>query len=278
MNETILPEYGIIVQSRTQRQTSHSHKNKSILYIANGRGVVEYESDRYDLQADSVIMLQAGRLHKLADKPKMQMTVFAIYFDIEKTGFNKNIIDYLFDSAGGCLTASEKPFILPIYYAEQVKKNLRQILYEQKFRPPGFKLSIQQNFSLAVLNIYRAKIEQAKQSIPPDSKDSLSRTMTVLDYIAENSHEQFSLRDAAKMAKLSERRFTSLCRKAAGKSYTQFLNFHRCNRAKHLIETTDMSIASIAFELGYEDISTFYRAFKAVIKCRPSELRSKNII
>ncbi len=270
MDETILPEYGIIVQSRIHRQTRHSHKNKSILYIAGGRGFVEYESKRYDLQANSVIMLPAGRMHTLMDKPKMQMTVFAIYFDVEKTGFDKNIVDFLFDS--------EEPFVLPIYYAEEVKKKLRQILYEQKFRPPGFEISIQQNFSLTILNIYRAKIEQAKQKIPPDSEDSLSRTMTVLDYIAQNSHQQFSLSDAAKMAKLSERRFTSLCRKAAGKSYVKFLNFHRCNKAKQLIETTDMSIASIAFELGYEDISTFYRAFKTAIKRRPSDLRNKNII
>lgn len=182
LDDTALPEYGVILQSRIHRQTWHSHKNKSILYIANGRGVVEYKSGRYDLQANSVIMLQAGRPHKLVDKPKMQMTVFSIYFDVMKSGFNRNIIDCLFDN--------EKPFVLPIYYAEQIKKNLRQILHEQKFKPPGFKLSIQQNFSLAMLNIYRAKIEQAKQKIPQDS-NSLSRTMTVLDYIAENSMSSF---------------------------------------------------------------------------------------
>lgn len=265
-----MEKFGIIVESRTHRQNSHSHKNKSILYIANGRGVVEYQANQYDLQADSVIMMPAGCLHKLIDKPKMQMTVFAIYFADEKTGLDKNIINFLFDS--------NKPFILPVYYARQIKKNLRQILYEQKFEPPGFELSIQQNFSLCILNLYRAKIEQQKQQISSGGESSLSRTKTVLDYIARNYHQQFSLSDAAKMAKMSERRFTTLCRKTAGKSYVQFLNSHRCRLAKQLIETTDMSIASIAFELGYEDISTFYRAFRAAIKCKPSDLRNKNNI
>jgi AraC-like DNA-binding protein len=265
--KAILTDYGVWIESRVKRpkfaDAGHSHAHPSIIYVISGKGQVNFEDNHYDLSPHTVIPLESKRMHEIIDQPRKTMTVFSLYFD--NTGMNKYIFDYLF-------TGSE-PFELPLYYAEQVKRNLRQMLYEQSHKPPGYKLGIRQCMELTILQLYRAKLQRSQQPAAP-GKDSLNRVQATLDYITENCHEQYTLSDGAKMANVSQRQFTNLCRKLNGKSFIQFLNTYRCTRAKVLLENTDMPVSAIAFEVGFEELSSFYRAFRKHQKCSPLKYRS----
>jgi AraC-like DNA-binding protein/mannose-6-phosphate isomerase-like protein (cupin superfamily) len=262
-----LPDNGVLVESRLERPASaniaHRHNNLSILYVVSGQGLIEFDNKKFPVDADSVITLEKEKVHKLSDKPRKAMTVFSIYFDTKISGLNKYIVDYLF--------ASTEPFALPLYHSENIKRYLRQILYEQNTKPPGYKLSIKQNLSLAILQIYRARLARKQKS--SDSPTSRERTKAVLDFIAQNSHEQYGLADAARLAKVSQRQFTNLCRNLTGESFIKFLNSIRCKNAAELLKQTNKPIAAIAFEIGYEDLSTFYRAFKRIYKSSPMQFK-----
>ena len=264
----VLPDYGVWVQSRIKRlsygSTGHSHDHPSIIYVVSGKGQVLFNDEKkYDLSPNTVIPLEKQRNHAIVDQARKAMTVFSLYFDSAR--MNKYIAD--------CLLAGSEPFFLPLYYAEQVKRNLRQMLYEQSHKPPGYKLGIRQCMELTILQLYRAKLQCAHQ-FPPTDNNSLVRVQAALNYITENCHEQYTLSDGAKMANVSQRQFTNLCRKLRGKSFVQFLNSYRCNRAKNLLEDTDMPVSAIAFEIGFEELSSFYRAFRKHQKCSPSKYRS----
>ncbi|MEN6385128.1 MAG: AraC family transcriptional regulator [Phycisphaerales bacterium] len=269
-SDILLPDYGILAQSRQKRliesDNSHSHSTPSILFIVYGRGTVKFENKSFDVGSDSIIMLAENRSHKITDKPGKQMTIFSVYFDHQKASLNKNIIDYLLNS--------DEPFTLPLYYSENIKRYLRQILYEQNMKPPGYKLSIKQNLSLALVQIYRARLDKnhhinsAKQSV------SSERVKSVLEFISQNCHEQYGLADAARLGKVSQRQFTNLCRKLTGESFIKYLNSKRCQKAAELLKQTEMQVAAIAFEAGYEDLSTFYRAFKKIYKQSPNQFKN----
>ena len=47
------------------------------------------------------------------------------------------------------------------------------------------------------------------------------------------------------------------------------------NQAKHLLESTDLSISSIAMELGYADHYFFARQFKQKVGITPGKFREK---
>ena len=266
----ILPDYGVLVESRLERPVStniaHRHNHLSVLYVVSGQGLIEFDNKKFQVNADSVITLEKEKTHRLSDKPRKTMTVFSLYFDTKTSGLNKYIVDYLF--------ASTEPFALPLYYSENIKRHLRQMLYEQNTKPPGYKLSIKQNLSLTILQIYRARLEQAKQKTSDNLPSSSERVKAVLDFITQNCHEQYGLADAARLAKVSQRQFTNLCRNLAGESFIKFLNSIRCKKAAQLLEQTDMSAAAIAFEVGYEELSTFYRAFKRTYKSSPIRFKT----
>lgn len=265
-----LPDYGILVESHIERPATaniaHRHNHPSILCIVSGQGFFEFDDKKFPVSADSIITLEKEKIHKLLDRPRKAMTVFSIYFDMTTAGLNKYIVDYLFSSA--------EPFTLPLYYSENIKRYLRQILHEQNTKPPGYKLSIKQNFSLAVLQIYRVILEQRKQKKPQKPPAGSERVKAVLDFIAQNCHEQYGLADAARLGKVSQRQFTNLCRNLTGSSFIKFLNSTRCQKAAQLLKQTDKSVAAIAFEVGYEELSTFYRAFKRIYKSSPMQLRT----
>ncbi|HBG26428.1 MAG: hypothetical protein A2Y10_10060 [Planctomycetes bacterium GWF2_41_51] len=263
-----LPDYGVLIESRQKRLVSsnlaHSHINPSILFIVYGEGFLEFENKHFNVESDSVIIMPKGREHKLTDRPRKQMTIFSVYFDALAAGLNKYIVDYLLNT--------DEPFTLPLYISENIKRNLRQMLFEQNIKPPGYKLSIVQNLSLAVLQIYRARLDSNQKS-STSSPDSKERVKSVIDFISQNCHEQYGLADAARLGKVSQRQFTNLCNNLTGMSYIKFLNLVRCKKAAELLRNTEMHIAAIAFEVGYEDLSSFYRAFKKNYKSSPMQYK-----
>lgn len=142
-------------------------------------------------------------------------------------------------------------------------------------KAPGYKICIAQLFNLTLLGVYRAKLEISKNANSLGQNNSNERVNSALKYISQNSHQQFSLSDAAKLAKVSQRQFTNICRTNTDKSFIKFLNQQRCKKAKDQVINTNMPITSIAFEVGYEDLSTFYRAFKNIYKTSPLAFREE---
>jgi AraC family L-rhamnose operon regulatory protein RhaS len=61
---------------------------------------------------------------------------------------------------------------------------------------------------------------------------------------------------------MSRRCFTRLFRKAAGCSYAKYVERVRVEYACQLLRETGRSVTTIAFECGFEDLSSFYRAFR----------------
>ncbi len=232
---TKLPDYGVLVESRLERPASaniaHRHNHLSILYVVSGQGLLEFDNNKFEVDANSVITLEKGKVHRLSDKPRKAMTVFSLYFDTQTSELNKYIVDYLF--------ARAEPFELPLYYSENIRRHLRQILHEQNTKQPGYKLSIKQNLSLAILQMHRAKQYQAKQKSFQEPPNSSERVRAVINFITENCHEQYSLSDAARLAKVSQRQFTNLCRGLTGTSFIKLLNSIRCKKAAGILKGTN---------------------------------------
>ncbi|MBR4420196.1 MAG: helix-turn-helix domain-containing protein [Clostridia bacterium] len=58
-----------------------------------------------------------------------------------------------------------------------------------------------------------------------------------------------------------------------GVSFSNYLCNARINKAKLLLKTSDYTVAEIAEELGYYDLSHFINQFKKVVGCSPSAYR-----
>lgn len=75
------------------------------------------------------------------------------------------------------------------------------------------------------------------------------------------------------MACLAPAYFSRLFSREMGTSFREFLVTVRLDRAKYLLQETDMSVGEIAESLGYDSVFLFSRQFKLRHAIPPSRLR-----
>lgn len=101
--------------------------------------------------------------------------------------------------------------------------------------------------------------------------DGLLRTVR---YLKEHLDEDISLDKVSEEAGMSKFHFCRIFKESFGMSPMQFLTFNRIERAKVLMQKSGLSISSVIFKVGFNDISGFNRQFKKVTGMTPSTFKA----
>ena len=94
-----------------------------------------------------------------------------------------------------------------------------------------------------------------------------------LDHVAQNLTSPISLDGAARAAGVSRFRLAHLLKATTGQTLLQHVKRLRTEEARRLLETTTLSCAEIASELGFADQSHFTRHFREVAGITPAQYR-----
>ncbi len=81
----------------------------------------------------------------------------------------------------------------------------------------------------------------------------------------------------SRLSATSRSHFSALFRRQHGMSALTFQTELRMSRARELLDTTDLSIASIAHRVGYEDAYYFSRQFGKVQGVAPTAYRRRSL-
>lgn len=95
----------------------------------------------------------------------------------------------------------------------------------------------------------------------------------VLDLIESDLAEDLSLKILANAAGLSEYHFLRMFKQSTGYTPHQYIITQRIERAKELLQKTDMSITEIAYLLGFSTPAHFTHHFRRKTGATPSALR-----
>ena len=100
------------------------------------------------------------------------------------------------------------------------------------------------------------------------------RMQDVMAYTMNHYHQTITLEAIASVASMTKNAFCKYFKKRTNKTYVQFLNELRIeNASKLLLSKKERSIAEIAFECGFANLSNFNRQFKSIKKKTPSQYR-----
>ena len=102
----------------------------------------------------------------------------------------------------------------------------------------------------------------------------LEKLQVVLDN--ELSNADFSADDFASFMGISRMQLHRKLKSLLGVSTTEFLRKERIKMAATLLKKANVTIAEIAYAVGFNDVSYFIRCFKEVYECTPSEYQEKN--
>jgi len=97
----------------------------------------------------------------------------------------------------------------------------------------------------------------------------------MIQFMEENfTNKDMSASFAAQHMGISEKYFAALFKEQTGKSFGIYLESKRMNAAEKLLLETELSVAQIAEEVGYNTLDAFYKAFKKNYGIAPGQWRS----
>lgn len=102
----------------------------------------------------------------------------------------------------------------------------------------------------------------------------LEKLQVVLD--KELSNSDFSADDFASFMGMSRMQLHRKLKSLLGVSTTEFLRKERIKMAATLLKKANVTIAEIAYAVGFNDVSYFIRCFKEIYYCTPSEYQENN--
>lgn len=94
-----------------------------------------------------------------------------------------------------------------------------------------------------------------------------------LDYLHENYVRDISLKHTANKVFMSPAYLSELCRKHLGRAFVDYLNDLRVQKARLLLEKTELRIYEISGMVGFREVSYFIRVFRKYTGMSPTEYR-----
>lgn len=265
----LLPKWGVFVleshHSERFRMAQTRNPFLKVIFVLKGSGELRFEHGPQRIRRGSVAVVPLGTEHQICDSRGDPLALLVVCIA-------RNVLDALPDPDASF--SGKRPCVLEDgQITRESERILRSLFFEQslgRVAAPTLMVGLATQL-LAQL----ARARGVRSGTHDDCIDAQSGPETrVRAYLAElehRFHENEKIDNVAVRLGLSRRYFTRLFRKAAGTSWLKHVRHLRLEHAKALLRRGERTILAIAFESGFDDVSTFYRAFRASERATPQE-------
>jgi AraC-like DNA-binding protein/quercetin dioxygenase-like cupin family protein len=146
-------------------------------------------------------------------------------------------------------------------------------MIEQLEHTSGFQRILQLCNCLMVLTEKNSYEQLSTQDILQFNPKQKERIDAIFQYTIQCFQESFAVSDVAKNVNMSVPAFCSYFKKCTKKTYIDFLNEVRIGHACKQLMDTQMTVAEIAYESGYNTLVNFNKQFLKFKKSTPSAYR-----
>ncbi len=130
--------------------------------------------------------------------------------------------------------------------------------------------------TIRLLQFFADQLGALANQIQLQQKESEPEQITrARQYIAANSHEELSLADVAKHARMSAFYFCKMFKKVTGVNFAHYVSGVRVEKAKNLLLNPNYRISEVAYEVGFQSLTHFNRVFRSIAGQSPTEYREQ---
>jgi AraC-like DNA-binding protein len=255
--------------------TPNYHDYLEIGYIADGRGFLNVGNRKYAVKKDDLVVLGNFEVHTYTTGKNQSFDLIVMYF-LPELIFSPGSLNIDFEYLKPFYFRSEN--FSNIIHSEKMDcsiiLNLLEKIYNvsvQKKR--NFKLEIKLFLTEILLNIvnYYEKPGIKRSANYSKKVKDLNRLKDLISFIQKEYQNNITLGEAAGMVGMSVHYFCKFFKKVIGKTFTNYVLSIRIDRAKELLLSEKISTTDIAFKVGFENLSYFYRKFKKFTGFCPGE-------
>lgn len=154
---------------------------------------------------------------------------------------------------------------------------LYDTLAEYEKKDYGFEMAIRANACrvfLWILRRWHAMQPEAAWGADLDS-ETAARLQRVMSYVEENYAQPFAMSDVADRLHMGYSSFSRFFYKYTCRSFADYVNSVRIQKAEFLLATTDMNVTEIAMATGFSSASYFIQRFREANAVTPKRFRAR---
>ena len=248
----------------------HQHEEIQISYIEEGTGTLVVGDTINDYSKGDILVIGSFLPHvfkseKMTGQKSKMLSLFftkesfgSDFFDLEELG---SVATFFKRSENGFKVQSNKAKMTDLFNSlNEATKFDRFIILMQLLKL----LSRSKSSKLSTF-IYE------KQYSDLEGK----RMRDIMEYTINNYQSPISLEDISEVATMTKNAFCKYFKKRTNKTYFKFLNELRIEQAcKLLMQEHEVTVAQIAEQCGFNNISNFNRQFKAIKGIQPTQFKA----
>lgn len=255
--------------------TPHWHKEIELVWLTRGSMNIGINDYPYHIEAGEVVIFAGGDIHYIIASPDSERLVFQ--FD-SKLFSQFNELEPQVDLQQVFARVNPLSKNWPAATTQYIQKLLTTIQQSYSTYQIGKYYRLEAALCELVVTALRDLPQRPRQE-KPQIKLEQSRILQQLDAIFQfvelNYSRKILLTEVAQEVGFSEYYFTRFFKKNTGKTFVEFLNEYRIDKAKWALIYTDQPILFIINEVGYGSDKTFYRVFKRIVKMTPKQYRAR---
>lgn len=267
------------IKSTALDHQSHYHNYYQVCFVARGEIIHHQGGDAVTLRAGDAFIVPPGFIHALHFEG-VNTELYSLAFDIGlfEAGFSQsNAYRFLEELHTGSEAAQKRSVRLRVVLDENQRRLVRHLLdclisQQRADYPRGLSAapSIVESVLYLLAQVYYGQPSRAGQFAEKDS----TVLRQCVAYVDSHYKERLSVDELARRFGISRSAFCAVFPQIAGMPLRKYIANKRIMEAQMLIRSRpEWSLARVAGESGYEDLTTFYRNFLQITGVTPSRYR-----
>lgn len=251
---------------------THYHTHYEIYYQFLGDRYYFIKDRTYHIQEGTLVFINTNDIHKTLGAHKAVGERILVNF---KRNFVQELAGDQTSRVMKCFEESVGVIELSLIQKKEVEELLFKMMAANK-EQDIFLTQILLSELLIMSNKYLEE-RKSKESITIASAPKYERIGQIAAYLNANYNEKITLENVAKEFYISPFYLSRIFKEGTGFNLINYVNYIRINKAKELLETTDLTIMTISEQVGFESTTHFDRVFKDIVGRSPLKYRKNKI-